>query len=68
MMLVVRALKINQLADGGMPPTCDSAVVAGESATKKKTATVGKIVLFRLVPSQQEEALEQRDQYSAAHA
>jgi hypothetical protein len=23
-MLVVRALKINQLTDGGMPPTCDS--------------------------------------------
>jgi hypothetical protein len=23
-MLVVRALKINQLADGGLPPTCDS--------------------------------------------
>jgi hypothetical protein len=23
-MLVVHALKINQLADGGTPPTCDS--------------------------------------------
>jgi hypothetical protein len=36
MMLVVRALKINRLADGGMPPTCDSAVVAGESNEKRE--------------------------------
>jgi len=51
MMLVVRALKINQLADGGMPPTCDSAVVAGERATKNgdrdgRPFLTGKIVLF----------------------